>query len=104
MKTGDRGQAALGALLWIVLMAGLLIGLGRLGERVVDDARAQTAADAAALSGAAATDQAARDTADRNGAELLSIQREGADVQVVVEVGSATAVARARLETLRRRP
>lgn len=101
MATGERGQAAVGSLLWIVVMAGLLMGLARLGEQIIDDARAQTAADAAALAGAAADDTAARQTAQKNGAELISIRREGTDVQVVVRVGSATAVARARLESLR---
>jgi len=101
MTTGERGQAVLGSLMWIMVMAGLLMGLGRFGERIIDDARAQTAADAAALAGAAADDGAALVAAELNGATIVSIARDGADVQVVVRVGVGTAVARARLETIR---
>lgn len=100
----ERGQAVVGGLIWIVAVAALLLGLARLGERVVDDARAQTAADAAALAAAASTDAAARDLATRNNAVIESIHRDGAEVQVVVRVGVATAVARARLDIIRVRP
>jgi hypothetical protein len=41
---------------------------------VDDAARARTAADAAALAGAAVGEPAARDFAERNGAELLSLK------------------------------
>jgi LAS superfamily LD-carboxypeptidase LdcB len=74
------------ALLALVPMAGAL----------VDRARARTAADAAALAGAAEGDQAARQVATANGAKLLEIERSGDEVVVQVRVGEVEAYAKAR--------
>jgi hypothetical protein len=72
--------------------------LGRLGEAAVARAAARTAADAAALAGAADGEPAARDVAAANGATLLRYEALGQDTRVTVRLGRAEAVARARRE------
>ena len=74
----------------------LLLALVPLARAVADEARARTAADAAALAGAAEGEDAAREVAEANGAELVHWRAEGADVWVEVRVGDARAVAKAR--------
>jgi D-alanyl-D-alanine carboxypeptidase len=74
------------ALLALVPMAGALD----------DRARARTAADAAALAGAADGERTAREVAGANGADLLEIERNGDEVVVQVRVGDVAAYARAR--------
>lgn len=71
------------------------VGAARLGAAVVGEHRAQVAADAAALAGVSGGEVAARDLAVANGALLLSFERVGPDVVVVVERGGSTATARA---------
>ncbi len=61
----------------------------------MDAAQAQTAADAAALAGAAEGESAAREVAGANGAELVAFVLEGLEVEVRARVGEAEAVARA---------
>ncbi|MGI9608208.1 MAG: pilus assembly protein TadG-related protein [Acidimicrobiales bacterium] len=100
-KCHERGQAAMGALLWIGFAVLVLLGVGRLGEAAVDAARAASAADAAALAGAAHSDAAATDVARQNGATIVSIERDGNEFQVRVRVGGAVADARAELLELR---
>lgn len=81
----------------VIALAGVACLLvGRLASAAVDRARAQTAADAAALAGAAVGQSAASDVAVANGARLLHYERAGPDARVVVEVGAARATARAR--------
>jgi hypothetical protein len=63
---------------------------------VGQSAQARTAADAAALAGAADGEAAARAVAEANGAELVSWRASGHDVWVGVVVGDAKAVAKAR--------
>ena len=60
-----------------------------------DRAAARTAADAAALAGAAEGEDAAREVAAANGAELVSWRAVGSDVWVVVTLGDARAEAKA---------
>ncbi len=60
-----------------------------------DRAAARTAADAAALAGLAEGDDAAREVAATNGAELVSWRAAGDDVWVVVVLGDARAEAKA---------
>ncbi|MGH9154319.1 MAG: hypothetical protein ACRD1K_00335, partial [Acidimicrobiales bacterium] len=55
-----------------------------------------TAADAAALAGAAAGPAAARELAASNGGRVVDYERDGADTTVEVELGPAVARARAR--------
>jgi uncharacterized membrane protein len=83
----------------IVLVAGgAMILLAQLGVLAVHRAHARTAADAAALAGAADGRPAAEVIARANGAVLESFVVNGADVEVRVRVGSTHATARARRE------
>ncbi|MBW3547730.1 MAG: M15 family metallopeptidase [Actinobacteria bacterium] len=80
----------------VVATGGLCLGLGRLGGEAVAAARARTAADAAALAGAAEGEETARAVAEANGGELVDFTEEGAEVQVRARVGGSEAVARAQ--------
>ena len=94
----EEGGQATPLLAVVVFVAGLVaLGLARLGGEAVDHARATTAADAAALAGAAEGRAGATELAERNGAELVSFRQLGADVIVVVRLGDASARARARV-------
>lgn len=92
----EAGQLTPLVALLVVLAGVLSLALGRMGGQAVDRARAQTAADAAALGGVVAGQPAARHLAEANGAELVRFERLGADVRVVVRVRSMEARARAR--------
>jgi secretion/DNA translocation related TadE-like protein len=91
----------------------LTAGAARLGGAIVARARADTAADAAALAaagqvalgrGAGAAEQAARETAAANDGRLVSCECEGPVVEVVVTVvapglgATARAVSRAEID------
>lgn len=106
MSERDRGQAAvlvlvLATVLFVVTSAALV----ELGGRVIDRARAQTAADAAALGAVLGGRGAAETLARRHGATLVSFALgqdggpdggpDGAMVTVVVRLGTATARAAA---------
>jgi Flp pilus assembly protein TadG len=80
----------------LALVATLLIGLVALGNMVGDRARAQTAADAAALAGAAKGRPAAVAMAAENHGELESFAARQGEVEVTVRVGDAEATSRAR--------
>lgn len=80
----------------LVVAAGLVVAVGRVGGDVVVAARARAAADAAALAGALEGEGAARRLAGANGGRLVSYEVEGSDVQVAVDVGGVAAQARAR--------
>ncbi len=92
----DRGQATPLAVAMLAVVAVALVGLVPVGRALGDRARARTAADAAALAGAAEGEQAARSLAAENGAELVEFERSGDEVVVRVEVGDVDAYARAR--------
>ena len=77
-----------------VLAVGLVLVLSGT-EAATDRARAQTAADAAALAGAAADRGEAVAMATANGALLTTFVRSGDHVRVVVQLGEALASARA---------
>ena len=81
--------------LLVVAVGGLCLALGRLGGEANAAARAQTAADAAALAAAADGEPAARELAAANGANVLRFTVQGDEVEVVVRVGDVEAVARA---------
>ena len=93
--TADRGQIVP---LFMVLVAAV-VAVGWLAVRHAElldaRARAQTAADAAALAGVAEGELAANRLARRNGAELVAFDRFGSTVRVEVRVGPARAEARA---------
>ena len=92
----DDGQAVplLAGVLAVVVT--LLIGLVALGNLVGARARAQTAADAAALAGAARGRPAAVAMAVENHGELESYAARDDEVEVTVRVGDARATSRAR--------
>ncbi len=94
-KSAQRGSVLPLVALLIVAAGGLCVGLGRLGGDAVQAAQARTAADAAALAGAAEGEGVARDVADDNGAVLVAFVQDGLDVEVRARVGDAEAVARA---------
>ena len=91
----DGGQAVPLFLVFILLMGVGLLGLARLGAAVDDAARARTAADAAALAGAADGFDAAVELAVANGGLLHTYERHGGAVEVAVRVGDTVATARA---------
>jgi secretion/DNA translocation related TadE-like protein len=97
MSAGRRERGGVSILMLVVLVFGLLLTLGvsRLGVALAGRARADTAADAAALAaadslalgrGSGAAVEAARDTAATNGARLVSCECAGTDAEVVVEL------------------
>jgi hypothetical protein len=94
----DRGQAAV---LFVVLVSVLFVvsitALGVVGGRVVDRARAQAAADAAALGSLEQGRLGAEVLVTRHRAVLVSWARGPGphQVTVTVRVGTATATARA---------
>ena len=91
----ERGSVAPLMALLVVAVGALCLGLGRLGGTANAKAKAQTAADAAALAGAAEGEDAAREYAAVNGAQVLAIDTDGADVQVTVRLRGVEARARA---------
>ncbi|NIR42137.1 MAG: hypothetical protein GWN79_28885, partial [Actinobacteria bacterium] len=85
-----------------MLVVGLVVG--RVGRQLDDAARARTAADAAALAGAAEGRGAAADMAKANHGVLEHFIQQGSVVEVRVRVGEVSAVARAIAEVVRVRP
>ena len=108
--TRERGAASVLAVAIVVVGVVLTMGAARLGGALVGRARAETAADAAALAAADAlalghgpsrAQSDARATAARNDARLVSCACAGTRAEVVVEVdvpglGILGAVARGR--------
>jgi capsid protein len=82
----------------MVMVGVLCLALGHLGGSAAEVTRAQTAADAAALAGAADGEAGARSLARANGARLVSFRIDGHEVEVIVTIGKSTARARARSE------
>jgi hypothetical protein len=98
MRCSERGSATPFVVLAMVTAGALALQVGRLGGAAAARARAQTAADASALAGAADGREAARALAEANGARLVKYEELGSDTRVVVELGPATARGRARRE------
>lgn len=97
MNSGDdAGQVAPLMVLALVVTGLACLGLGRFGRGAVDAAGARTAADAAALGGAAGGEADARALARANGGQLVGFERAGADVRVRVRLGAAVVSARAQ--------
>jgi predicted aspartyl protease len=92
----ERGQATPLVAAVVVFAAIVAFALVRAGRVAVDSARARTAADAAALAGAADGRGAALRLAAANGGHLVRYRVLGADVVVEVDVGGVSARARAR--------
>ena len=93
----ERGQVLPLVAIVIVLIGLLCVGLVHLGGTASAAARAQTAADAAALAGAAEGRERAEDLAEANGARLTRYEREGDEVEVTVQLGAHRVTARARV-------
>lgn len=91
----DGGQALPWMMLLVMIGLGLVVVAVRLAPVLDDAAQARTAADAAALAGAAAGESEARSIASANGGELIEYRRTGSTVTVVVQVGDVRARARA---------
>lgn len=93
----DRGQATPLLAAAVGLVAVMLLALGPMGRALADRAQARTAADAAALAGAAEGEAAARSVAQANGAVLVNFEPDDrGEVVVTVRIGRVTAHARAR--------
>lgn len=93
---GERGQSSMLVIGVVALAVVVLLALVPLARGAQQRAQARTAADAAALAGAADGEEAAREVAEANGAELESWYAAGTDVWVAVVLGDARAVAKAR--------
>lgn len=93
----DRGQALPVLLIALAVALFAIAVVARVGMVADDSARARTAADAAALAGAADGRSAAERLARANGGELVDYRASGARVVVVVAVGDAAARASAEL-------
>lgn len=92
----ERGQVTVMWAAALGLVCVMLLALGPMGRAVGQRTQARTAADAAALAGAAEGEPAAREVAERNRAELVRFERVGDSVVVEVEIDGITAFARAR--------
>jgi hypothetical protein len=92
---GDGGQLIPLYALILLVAAGAAVALAYLGRVAVLEAKAQTAADAAALAGAAEGQAGAAELAARNGATLEDFTVNGTTVEVEVRLGDRHAVARA---------
>ena len=97
MRARDEAGQVLPLVAVLIAVIGVMaMQVARVGEAASLRARAQTAADAAALAGAAAGEDAAASEARANQARLLDYREIDGDVQVRVQLGAATAQARAR--------
>ena len=83
------------ALATLVVAAMVLVGFGRLGEAVVDQARAQSVADSVALAAIEHGTDLAERIAAANHASVSKIRELGDDVLVDVALGDRSAEARA---------
>jgi uncharacterized membrane protein len=94
--TRDDGQLV--PMVAVVVVAVVLLGLVvvRLGMQIDRRARAQSAADAAALAGATEGEDVAGAVSEANGAVLESFVVSGSEVEVVVRIDDERATARAR--------
>jgi len=92
----EAGQATPLVLVVIALAVVVALALVPLARGAAQRAQARTAADAAALAGAAEGEDAAREVAEANGATLQEWHASGPDVWVEVTVGEARATAKAR--------
>jgi len=92
---GDGGQAMPLAMAVIVVAGLLTIAVGSMAADVVDAARAQTAADAAALASIDGGRAAASSLAGEHGGTVVAWSQQGTVITVSVRVGDAVAVARA---------
>lgn len=101
-KREEAGQALPLLLIFLVLIFGTSVaGLTIVHNALVDQAEAQTAADAAALAGAQAGEYAAHSAATANGARMIKFENVAGDAVVTAQVGSSHANARAHRSSIR---
>ena len=93
---GEAGQAMPLVLVVVAASVGAMLLLGALGGRALLSAKAQTAADAAALAGAAEGPEAADELARLNGSASAGVEGGVGDATVTARVGGVDAVARAQ--------
>jgi hypothetical protein len=99
VRRGEKGSTVPLLALLVLAAGGAIVLLGRVGGAAVDRASARTAADAAALAGAAEGRAAAASITAADGGRIESYRDVGVETEVRVSVGQATAVARARRES-----
>jgi hypothetical protein len=99
MRRGEKGSTVPLLALLVLAAGGAIMLLGRIGGAAVERASARTAADAAALAGAAEGRTAAASVAAADGGRIESYREAGVETEVRVAVGRATAVARARRDS-----
>lgn len=92
----EDGQASLFLVGIVAVVVVVVLALVPVARAVSLKAQARSAADAAALAGAAEGEDAARAVAEANGATVVAWQAEGKDIWVEVRIGRAHAVAKAR--------
>lgn len=95
-ERSNRGQVLPFLAVVVFVAGGLVVMVARVGAKAVASAQARTAADAAALAGAAGGEPEARAMARANGGRLVRFERLGLDVRVRVEVAGRASSARAR--------
>jgi hypothetical protein len=107
MTRSERGGIAIFGLVLVVLAGFVLVGLGRAGAAAARSARADTAADAAALAAADAMARAEGPNVAREAAAAAALDNGGTlehcdcvdeHAEVVVTVGDATGRARAEVD------
>ncbi len=100
-ERSERGAVTILVGATVVLVAWLTLFVIDLGAAATDRARAQTAADAAALAGVLEGRGGADELAQANDGRLVAFVETENEVEVRVEVGDAVATARAaKTETL----
>lgn len=92
-RGGERGAVSIIVIAVLLVGVAVAIAAARAGVVLIGQARAETAADAAALAaadtlalGRRGPEAAARDAALRNGARLVSCDCGGTHAEVVVEI------------------
>jgi secretion/DNA translocation related TadE-like protein len=107
MRADEAGNISIVAMAAVGLAIVLCLGVARVGAVAAEKARADTAADAAALAGADTLAlgrqprdavESARAAAADNGARLISCSCGGDAVEVVVAIGPARGRARAEID------
>jgi hypothetical protein len=92
----DRGSMLVFVMLvGVAFSAAVTLALLPVLTALIDHARAESAADAAALAGVTGGEAASGAIAAANGAALVAWSRSGHDVTVTVQVGEQEATARA---------
>ena len=94
-RSSEKGSVLINVSLVLALvMVGVLV-LGGVAQRTVWRARAQSAADAAALAGVGGTRSDSERLAARNGAVLVRFDVDGNVVEVEIDYRGTAAIARA---------